>query len=332
MKTQDVLFDIPFAPRINSRWRESHDRHLAWARRMGLVRTDDGLERYAGWRPADVAAMWFPDAEDADLDLGSDIFGWFLLFDEQFDADRGNQPGTVHAAISEISKVLRDEGGPHASPAATSLADIWNRERQGMSAAWQRRAARNWQDYLATYVLEAANREQSAELSVDAYMKLRDKSGVMYVLLDLVERIGRFEVPDAVADSPPVRTAYLMTVQVVNIVNDMHSLGKEEKRGDLHNLILVLEREQGCSRAEAIRLTREMVRGWTDNFLRAEAALPAACDEFGISLSDRTAGYRLMEGMRAAMRGNHDWCASTVRYSPDDVPSPDRPAYIEDIL
>jgi hypothetical protein len=328
---QSVKFDIPFPPRINADHEAAGARHLRWAKRFELVRSDEALARLRSWRPADVAAMWYLHARGADLDLGSDIFGWFLLFDDQFDGPRGDSPEAAAAVIDEVVGALSPRPGRRLSPVAAAFADLWSREQEGMSAAWRERAASNWRDYLGTYVTEARNRSRRAALTVGDYMALRDKSGVMYVLLDTVERIGRFEVSEPIYRCPEMRIMYDMTVQIVNVVNDVLSLDKEESRGDPHNLVPVLERERRCTREEALREIQDMVRGWTDRFLEHEAKLPKACDRLGIGVDDRTAAYHFVEGMRAAIRGNYDWCARTVRYSVADIRPADAPAYLEDL-
>ena len=331
--SQDVEFDIPFPPRINAHSEAAGERHLDWACRFGLVRSASAIARHRAWRAADVASMWYLHATGGELDLGADIFGWFLVFDDQFDGPRGERPEAAAAVIEEVISTMGPDAGGHRrlSPAAAAFADIWSREKEGMSPAWQERAARNWREYLSTYVTEAVNRSRRTDLSVREYMELRDKSGVMYVLLDTLERIGRFEVPPAIYRSPQLQVMYDMTVQVINIVNDVLSLAKEESRGDPHNLVLVLEREKRCSRATAIKEIQSMVRSWTDRFLEHEAQIPHVCDSLGIRVEERIPVYQFIEGMRAAIRGTYDWCARTVRYSRADIRPPDEPAYLEDI-
>ncbi len=330
--SQAVTFDIPFPSRINAEAEAAGSRHLEWARRFGLVRSAAALERLRSWRPADIAAMWYLHATGANLDLGVDVFGWFLLFDDQFDGPLGEDPDAAARVVAEVVSTLAPDAAPRSlSPAAEAFADIWSREKEGMSAAWRERAARNWREYLETYVAEARNRSRRAHLSVSEYMALRDKSGVMYVLLDTIERIGHFEVPAPVYASPEMRILYDMTVQTINIVNDVLSLDKEESRGDPHNLVPILERERGCSRAAALDEILAMVRAWTDRFLEHEARIPLACDRLGIGVEDRAAVYQFIEGMRAAIRGTYDWCARTVRYSRADIRPANLPAYLEDL-
>jgi hypothetical protein len=113
------------------------------------------------------------------------------------------------------------------------------------------------------------------------------------------------------------------------IVNDVYSLAKEEARGDRHNLVLVLERERSCSRREALESVRSMADGWTRTFLATETQIPGLCDRLGISAQSRVSVSRFIEGMRAAIRGNYDWCSSTARYHGQLTPA-DQPGYLED--
>ncbi|MFI1201896.1 pentalenene synthase [Streptomyces sp. BHT-5-2] len=321
-------FDIPFPPRVNPLLPAAETRHIEWMRGMGLLAGPEAEAKYRLWSPAEVGARWFYLAQGDDLALGCDVFGWFLAFDDQFDGPLGQQPESVAAVIERTAAVLDGESDTAAvsgHPLTAAFSDLWKRERAGMSPAWCERAVRHWKQYLHAHVTEATNRVQGVWPSTPDYLDLRYRTGFMPPLLDLIERVWRSELPPPVYDSPELRLMRYVTNQNINIVNDVLSLDKEEAQGDQHNLVLIIEHEQRCTRSEAIDRARRMVDEWTRTFSRTEPAITNVCDRLAIPVADRTNVYGCIEGMRAAIRGNYDWCAQTGRYAahrPSSVPLP----------
>ncbi|PWK77975.1 germacradienol/geosmin synthase/pentalenene synthase [Lentzea atacamensis] len=317
-----VEFDIPFAPQINQHLAQASSQLLSWITEFGLLRSCEAVDHFVSWRPAELPARWFPDASASDLQLGTDLLAWLMLLDDQFDGPLGRRPNQVMRVVAELIKVFdpRDVGRQASAPAAVqALEDLWAREQEGMTARWRARAARNWCEYLRSFVTEADNRRRDHIPDTAEYLELRDKTGIMYVLLDAAERVGRYEVPEPVYQSPAFQEMYRLTVLVASVVNDLLGLKKEETRGDPHNLVLVLQRQRTCSRTEALAETVAMVRGWTNRFLQLEALIPGVCDDLHIAITDRVAGYRLIGAMRAAMRASYDWCAISERYASESI-------------
>ncbi|MGW3121053.1 terpene synthase family protein [Streptomyces sp. NPDC001107] len=286
-------------------------------RRTGLLAGETSVARYRRWHPEDVAARWFHACSSPDLDLGCSFVGWFCTFDDQFDGALGRDPQAVQAHIETLRELVHSAPGTPlrgASPVAVAFADLWAREQDGMSPAWRSRAARHWDQYLQAQVQEALHRRDAVEPDVEEYLQLRYASGFMPPLWDAVERIWRCEVPATAYNAPLLRTMRDAANQNINIVNDVYSLAKEEAHGDHHNLVLVLERQEACSRPEALRITNRMINNWMQEFLTAEAQLPLLYETLGMPAHARTNVARFTQGMRAAIRGNYDWCSRTARY------------------
>ena len=324
---QHEEFDLPFIPRVNPFLPEAEDRHLGWMRGTGLLSSADAEAKYRMWSPAEVGARWFYLAQGDDLALGCDVFGWFFAFDDQFDGPLGRHPEEVAAAVQRTAAVLDGESGSAGTghPLVAAFADLWRRERAGMSPAWRERAVRHWKQYLHAHAAEAANRAQEVWPSLPDYLELRYRTGFMPPLLDLIERIWHSELPAPVYDSPELRLMRYVTNQNINIVNDVLSLDKEEAQNDQHNLVLVIEHHQRCTRHEAIAKSRRMVDEWTRTFSRTEPAIADVCDRLDVPVTDRINVYGYIEGLRTAIRGNYDWCAQTDRYAahrPSSRPQP----------
>ena len=91
----------------------------------------------------------------------TDMMLFFFLFDDQFDGPIGMSPIRVkEIADSAIAAVHgpQDMSRLGISPIIQAYADLWKRSREGMSAMWRGRAARNWKYYFAAHVGEAIDR------------------------------------------------------------------------------------------------------------------------------------------------------------------------------
>ena len=98
-------------------------------------------------------------------------------------------------------------------------------------------------------------------------------------------------------------------------INDIHSLEREERRGDPHNLVTVLGTTSAAPQ-EAIDAAVDLTHRYLGDYLRLEAQVPELCDKLGLDPADREAvnGRR---GHQGWIRGNHDWARNTGRYAAD---------------
>lgn len=111
---------------------------------------------------------------------------------------------------------------------------------------------------------EPRDRARGEVPTFDAYLAQRRKSGIVYPMIGMTEAAYGFEVSRRAYGTHPLPRMIEGAVDVVNSTNDVYSLEKEVSRGDVHNLVLVLERERGGPRAERggrRRVDRAVVRG-----------------------------------------------------------------------
>ncbi|WP_405639216.1 terpene synthase family protein [Streptomyces uncialis] len=117
-----------------------------------------------------------------------------------------------------------------------------------------------------------------------------------------------------------------IAAEVDTIHNDLCSVEKEEARGEIHNLLLIVERRRGCTRAEAVEEMRGMIRSRTERFLVMEARLPGLCDSFRLTEAQRVRVHRFAHALRAVMRGDYDWAERSGRYTSENTPSEQKAA------
>lgn len=309
---------------IQSTWhspaRPREDRHLHWPQSYGLLDGKAAVRRHAGARYADLAARFYPDAAGDDLDLGVDLMSWFFLFDDLFGGPEGEDPTRARALVESVAQVLRRPAAPSDVPVVRAFSDLWRRSCDGMSPQWRRSTQRSTGAPISPgtsprrYTGSATSCPRSRNICCCAGRTI----GV-YPTVDLAERIGRFEVPEHVyADNVPKAIRHV-AAEVDTIHNDLCSVEKEEARGEIHNLLLILESGDGARVPRPLRRCA-MFRSRTERFLVLEAELPALCDSLRLTEAQRVSVRRLADSLRAVMRGDYDWAEQSGRYANENIP------------
>jgi 5-epi-alpha-selinene synthase len=99
-----------------------------------------------------------------------------------------------------------------------------------------------------------------------------------------------------------------MTNNVISWANDLVSYEKESKRGDVHNLVLVLAHEERLTLHTAVQRVAALHDAEVHAFITLSKSLPTLSPTIDAELD------RYVTGMRCWMRGNLDWSLSAARY------------------
>ncbi|AOR30019.1 hypothetical protein BFF78_02055 [Streptomyces fodineus] len=255
---QDIVFHLPFAPEVGPDADGARRRSLDWCRRQGLVAHPVDQERFLRWDIAGLMAAWVPRAAGDRLDLTVDAVVVATLLDDPFDGPLAAQPRRVAAACRAFTDVITSGAGAGAGapagagPLVCAFGQVCRRLAYQASPAWLESTGRHWQRYLNAYAVEAGNRAQHRIPTRAEHFALRRDSGFVQAMPDLSQKAYDFELPPHLSTDPKVRRMLDITADVVDTVNDVHSVEKEESRGDVHNLVLVIEHELGCDRDAAI--------------------------------------------------------------------------------
>jgi pentalenene synthase/avermitilol synthase len=122
-------------------------------------------------------------------------------------------------------------------------------------------------------------------------------------------------------------------IDVTLMCNDVCSLEKEEARGDMDNLVLVLERARHLTRGEALIAVRDEVDRRVLRFQDLAGQVSAVCAQLAHSEREQADVAAYVRVMRAWMSGYHAWQTGTQRYrnAPRVVPR-SGPGHIGQVL
>lgn len=311
----------PFPRRISPDLARARTVHLQWPCGFGLLDTQQKIDRHVRGDYPGLAARFYPTAAGTELDLGVDLMSWFFLFDDLFDGPHGEDPPRAEQLIDTMVHALEYRPREPAAPIVKALADLWQRSCVGMSGSWRIRAARHWRAYLVGHVAETRNRHDRVRLTVEEYLRLRRDTIGVQVTVDLAESIGHYEIPDQVFFSWPIADMRTIAADVDTLHNDIVSVEKEQAAGDIHNILLILEREKHRDRSAIVDLVSVMLRKRVDRFIALESRITALCANSHLSPRQSEALNRYVtDALRPVMRGAFDWAEGTGRYAVPTAP------------
>ncbi|MGW2681404.1 terpene synthase family protein [Streptomyces sp. NPDC001436] len=331
---QDIEFHLPFPSSVSRDLEGARQRNLGWVRRMGLVGEGRSLEWFASWDMPLLAAYGFPYATGEALDLCADAMAFFFVFDDQFDGPLGQDPARAAAVSQQLIDIVHGATpAPGADACSVAFADLWARCTDGAQPGWAARTAYEWEYYFATQAHEAIGRLRGTPADMETYLQVRRGIAGTDLPLSLGERAAGITVPAGALHSPQLRIMRQAAIDVTFMCNDVYSLEKEEARGDMDNLVLVLEHTQGCSRQEAIEAARQEVEQRVDRFREQARQVPAMCHQLGLTGPEQTAVATYVEVMEAWMSGYHAWQTQTRRYTNalQTIPTTG-PGYFDEVL
>jgi 5-epi-alpha-selinene synthase len=99
-----------------------------------------------------------------------------------------------------------------------------------------------------------------------------------------------------------------MTNNVISWANDIVSLEKERRQGDVHNLAIILSHERNLSLQAAVNQVGALHDDEVGAFIALARRLPSFTPTIDADLQ------RYVSGMRFWMRANLDWSLDAVRY------------------
>jgi avermitilol synthase len=331
---QDIAFDLPFPLTASPDLVGARRRNLEWVQRVGLVGKGRSLKWFASWDMPRLAAYGFPYARGPALDLCADAMAFFFVFDDQFDGKLGRDPARAAGMCQKLIDIVHGATpGAGADACSVAFADVWARSTEGAPPGWAARTAHEWEYYFATQAHEAINRLRGTPSDMETYLQVRRGIAGTDLPLSLGERAARITIPAAAFHSPQLRIMRQAAIDITLMCNDVYSLEKEEARGDMDNLVLVLEHTQHCNRNEAIAAARREVAERSTRFQELACQVPAMCAQLGLSDRERAAVDTYVEVMAAWMSGYHAWQTQTRRYisAPQMLPS-SGPGYFDEVL
>lgn len=300
----------PFPSAINPYATNAQQATIAWARRLRLLQRDTAYRRLNRLQYGMLMARAYPLAASETLQIVTDWSTWLFLLDDQCDeAGMGHNPEQLEHLHTQFLTVLQGiPPGQGAAPLAHALWDLHTRILAHAPEGWQGRFRRSVRQYFTANVWEATNRRQRKIPDAESYCAMRLFTSAVYPCLLLIELTEGLRLPLEVCDHPDVQRLTTMTNNVISWSNDIVSLEKELRQGDVHNLALILSHEQNLSLQAAVNRVAALHDAEVYAFIALARRLPSFTSMVNADLE------RYVSGLCFWMRANLDWSLGAVRY------------------
>ncbi|MER5942532.1 hypothetical protein ABT121_35145 [Streptomyces sp. NPDC001928] len=284
---------------------------------LGLTQTPGGRKRLeAGY--GRFVAWTYPEASFRDLCLCAEwLFFTFILDDlhtlKVYDTPDAWAP--VHRRLMDIINTGEDPAPVRErTPFTKALTDLSIRTGERLSPALHGRLNRHLDLFFQGFAEESENRFRGTPPGMESFTQTRRLSVGMEFGFDLVELSLSTEVPEDIYETGLFRGMVEAASDVVAWQNDLHSVHLDNKRGDFHNVVIVMQHAAGISLQEAIKSSVAKVQRRVTDFLAAEEQLLPFLASHGVRPGDREDILKVTAGMRQWTNGCLEWYRNTTRY------------------
>ncbi len=141
----------------------------------------------------------------------------------------------------------------------------------------------------------------------------------METIFDMVERLGHFEVPAAVLHHPVLRQLRQLAADIPSLSNDVRSFPLEAPRGDVNNLVMIVQRERRCTAEEACAAVIAEAQLMVERCAELQGRLPDVYRELGLSRIERTIAQRYADGLLTWLAGYLNGRPAPAGTTPSDA-------------
>jgi 5-epi-alpha-selinene synthase len=285
-------------------------RTVDWAYAFGLITSDAIAQRFQAARIGWLAAYLAPTASLETLQLLSDWSTWAIMWDDSCDRpDLRAQPARLARYHARFLTLLR--GNTPVGSGSPFVEALWNIRQRLLCLSNNVQLyqfTRHVEEFFSGCVWEATNRAEQRSIDLETYIRMRRFTSGMYTALKVVEIADQIALPINIWGYSMLARLRELATNAVCWANDIISLGQEIQRGDIHNLIIILQRTHHDALTNCIAQGVSLHDREVQAFLTAEQAIPS----FGSRVDQHIKRYVAL--LRSFMYGNLAWSALSGRY------------------
>ncbi|MFI8825449.1 germacradienol/geosmin synthase [Streptomyces sp. NPDC053431] len=321
-------FDLPYALSLNPHLDGARRHTVDWAERMGLLNDIWDRRLAEGFDIALCSAGLDPDAAAEELELSADWLIWGTYADDHYPIFFG-RPRALAAAKQQTERLKSCM--PTADPASAAalaerpieraLADLWLRTAGPMSEAARAQFRAAVDVMLDGWMWELHNTAQHRVPDPVDYIEMR-RSTFGSELTTLMSRLRRPEVlPEEIFRTGTVRALASSVMDYGAMVNDLFSYQKEiEVDGELHNLLLVVQKFFDCDYPAAVSMVDDLMRGRLRQYEHLKKhEVPLLFEDFELDAAGRAAFRGYLRELEDWLAGLLHWHRNVRRYGAEDV-------------
>ena len=296
---------LPFPQKLNPHNHQAWPHTVAWVKKFELL-PEKMIPYFATLDYHWLSAYAFPTANLEQLVLINDCMTAFYFFDKYWD---DAPPENVEAMqASQLAALWGRPPVGKEGPLENALRDMRQRMLKYGTDDWMKHFCGSLESYFKACVWEAHNKSRQHVPDAKSYIQMRESTGAVQPSFELAGVLGLVKLPAWMMDEPTIHRLNQLANHEITLFNDLISLEKEMKVGDMHNLVFIIQKEQQCSMAEAMAQAARMHDEEVMEFITLESGLPS----WGEPLDTEVRNY--IDVLRCWMRANMDWSLMSERY------------------
>ncbi|HEY8378303.1 MAG TPA: terpene synthase family protein [Nannocystis sp.] len=303
--------ECPYLPAVHPAADDLHERTVAWAQAMGLVRKPEQIDALRDSRIGHLVARMFPASTDmVALQLAVDWTTLFCCLDDYLEQIHGAV--LIAAYLRGLLGVFRDgRQPPLIDPFSHGFGDLRERMLDLRVPNWIPRFSACVERLFDAFIDEAKYRTINVVPEFASHRQIRQITVGLYTGFLLGELTERIVLPPEVLAHETVRELERAASTIVGLANDIYTVEKEIAKGEVNNTVLVLMHQDGLSFEEAMAHTVRLHNAEMREFSRLAENLPHFDDETDRQLR------RYVEVLIAFISGHGDWARQNGRYDGD---------------
>ncbi|KAF9481630.1 terpenoid synthase [Pholiota conissans] len=259
-----------------------------------------------------LASLTYSNRNKEFVRLGCDLMNFYFVYDEYTDVADPIFAGKIASMVIEAMR-YPDRCSPASHILVGMTRDFWKQAHKLSvpgSPCFDHFIATS-DVYFRAVTQEAHDREEHRIRSLDDYMDLRRNTSGARPTTTLIE-FG-LDLPEYVTSHPTIVSLTEKAVDLIVLVNDMHSYVREISCGLAnHNIITVIMHERNLDLQAALDFLGIYANDIASIFLADLERVPS----WGPELDERVQVY--IEGLGQWVRGNDDWSCEGKRYHGND--------------
>ncbi|MFI1103398.1 germacradienol/geosmin synthase [Streptomyces melanogenes] len=334
-------FDVPFELGLSPHHAEARDLSVAWARRMGLLDDIWDEQKLIGYDFALCSAGLDPDATLEELELHAEWLTWGTYGDDYYPLVYGRSRDLAGARVAHARFLdILDPDDPAAAtalavtPMERSLADLWARTAEPMSPYGRQAFRRAVEAMLESWLWELLNQGQHRIPDPVDYIEMRRHTFGSELTAFLSRTRHADALPPEIFRTGTMSALENSAMDYGMLINDFFSYQKEiEYEGEVHNLLLVVQRFFDCDYPAAVRIVDDLMRSRMQQFLHIKKTeIPLLYEEFGLDADGRAALDAYVKEIEDWIAGILHWHRNVRRYSEESLRGGSLPNVVPSVL
>ncbi|KZT04442.1 terpenoid synthase [Laetiporus sulphureus 93-53] len=301
----DLVGHSTIPVRCNRHHKQANTESTQWLICGGKL-TDKKRDAFRGLKAGYLTSMCYPLAGYPQLRVCCDFMNYLFHLDNI--SDEMNDSGTVGTAAQVLNVLYH----PYASQPNTKVGrmtrDYWLRLIATASPGAQQRFIETFDMFFQAVTQQAMDRESGAIPDLESYIAVRRDTSGCKPCWALIEYANNLDLSWEVMDHPIIRGLGEAANDLVTWSNDIFSYNVEQSKGDTHNMIIVVQSQQGLDLQSAVDFVGELCKQSIDRFQYLRENLPS----WGPEMDRQVQIY--VGGLADWISGSLKWSFESERY------------------